>query len=332
MNAKNKKFLTEKFHAYQEERLSEPEKKVIDEWFDSKMEKIKEETFVSDSTTAKIHNDLFVNISQAIRLNPARKSWYNSGWLKVACTLLVLSGLYFLTLPPKQTNKAVPAAAWTIYSTPKGKVKKITLSDGTHVWLNAETKIRISADFGTLGIRKLQLDYGEAFFKVKHDNSRPFSISTGAFVTTVLGTSFNIRSYPELDSYKVAVATGKVKVDYHEGSKSIALSTGLVKGQVLTYNLRTQKPSIVSGNVNDLSDWKSNRSLYFDNLTLAQIGAELSRQYDMEVKITGKTKTDQTYTMELAHKDLQVVLRQIVLKTGISYQLNSKVLTLNPPL
>lgn len=335
MKAKEKQFLTEKFNDYQNGQLSGPEKKIIDEWFDSRMEN-PTETSDHNLKTAKLQEELFTNIKRAIRHDQSKKGWRSSLWIKVACMLLILSGLSFFVLrSPKilrddQENQAIPQITWQSYKTSKAEVKKITLPDGTKIWMNAGTQIRLSSDFGRKGFRKLKLDYGEAFFQVKRDALRPFSIATQDFVTTVLGTSFNIKTYPELKTYKVAVATGKVKVDYHKNGKQITLSSGLVKDQVLTCNLETKKTAVTHQDVRYLSQWKTNRALYFENLTLAQIGAELSRQYDIEVQISGRPDTEQTYTLRLQHQDIQTVLRQLVLKTGISYQLSNKVLTLNP--
>lgn len=332
MNAREKQFLTKKFSDYQNGELSDPEKKIIDDWFDAKMEDAEAGVNYNNLKAAKLQQELFANIRQTIRHDQTKINWFKKGWLQVACTLLIVSGLSFFLLTSPNENKPGPQMTWQSYSTSKAEVKKVVLPDGTTIWMNAETRIRLSSDFGTSGSRKLQMDYGEAFFQVKRDTLKPFSITTRNFVTTVLGTSFNIKSYPELKSYQVAVASGKVKVDYHSNGNITALSSGLIKDQVLTYNHDTQKASVLFQNAAHLSAWKSDRSLYFENLTLEQIGAELSRHYNIEVKISGPQKAGQTYTMQLEHQEIQTVLRQIVLKTGISYQLNHKVLTLNPEL
>jgi len=330
MKAKEQQFLTEKFNDYQNGLLSDPERKIIEEWFDAKMGNDAIDSNPNNLRAARLRQELFANIRQAIPHDRVKKNWYKHGWFQVACTLLILSGLSFFALTSPEKDEARPQVVWQSYSTSKGEVKKILLPDGTTIWMNAGTKIRLGSDFGASNSRKLQMDYGEAFFQVKRDTLKPFSITTQNFVTTVLGTSFNIKSYPELKSYKVGVATGKVKVDYHKDGKIIVLSSGLVRDQVLTYSHDTQKASIVLRDVAHLTEWKSNRSLHFENLTLAQIGAELSRQYNIEVKISGPSNTGQTYTLQLEHQEIQTVLRQIVLKTGISYQLTNKVLTLNP--
>ena len=133
-----------------------------------------------------------------------------------------------------------------------------------------------------------------------------------------------------MKAYKITVATGKVKVSHLENGKIEILSSGLVRDQVLTYDLHKKETRVTNQDASLVSNWKRNRSLYFDNLTLSQIGAELSRQYNIPVKITGTEKREKTYTMQFQHHDLRIVLQQLVLKTGINYQLTDKMLILNP--
>jgi len=332
MKAKEKQFLTEKFNGYQNGQLSDAEKKIIDDWFDAKMDELSLAANHTPITVAKLEQQLFANIKQAIHQDRLKKNWSKNGWLQMACTVMILCGLSFFILSDQLKNKTEAPTTWQSYSTLKAEVKKMVLPDGTIIWMNAETKIRLSPDFGTSNSRKLHLDYGEAYFEVKRDTLKPFSITTQQFVTTVLGTSFNIKSYPELKSYQVAVATGKVKVDCHTAGKTIQLSSGLLKDQVLTYNLDTKKTGIMLQDVAHLIEWKSKRSLNFENLTLAQIAAELSRQYNIKVQISGTQQSGKTYHLQLEHQPLQRLLKQIVLKTGISYQLSNQVLILNTDL
>ncbi len=329
MRSRKQKLLSKKLHDYQNGKLSLPERTVIDKWFDGKLIDAHREAHESNIQDEGRANELFAAIKQAIEPEQKR-SWRSTTWLKVACTILVLSGLTLLYNKQQSNETAKNQITWQTYSTAKGEVKKITLPDGTLIWMNAATQIRVNTDFKTSKARKLQMDFGEAFFQVQRDTLRPFSISTGHLLTTVLGTSFNIKSYPELKSYKVAVATGKVKVTYEDGNRRSVLSSGLVKDQILNFNLLTQKTKIKLQNVSEVTQWKSNRSLFFDELTLDQIAAELARQYNIVVKVSGLKKQTRTYTMQLDYQDLNATLQQIVLRTGISYQLANKVLTLKP--
>jgi transmembrane sensor len=327
MRSPKQKFLSKKFKAYQNGHLPVHEKEIIDNWFDGKLAEAYTDPQETDPKDHLQAEELFEAIKQ--KIGPKRKiSWYTNNWLRVACTLLVLTGLAML-FSRQQPQDHQLQITWQTFRTAKGEVKKITLADGSMIWMNAETRIRVNANFSTASTRQLKMDVGEAFFQVHRDTLRPFSIATGNIVTTVLGTSFNIKSYPELKTYKVAVASGKVKVAYTNGAKHNTLSKGLTKNQVLSYHHDTQKSDIKIQDVHNISQWRSNRNLFFDELNMAQIAAELSRQYNITVNVIGRQHADQTYTMQLEYQDISKVLQQIVLKTGITYQLSNKVLTLN---
>jgi len=218
-----------------------------------------------------------------------------------------------------------------VFHTADGKMEKITLNDGTEIWMNAGTTLRVSANFGKAAFRKVYLDHGEAFFQVKRDTLHPFKIATKNMLTTVLGTSFNIKAYPETNIYQVAVKTGKVKVAQFLDNKWKALSAGLIKGEVLTYHNTSGKTAIGVRNADLISTWKINRTIYADDLTLRQIAAELSRQYAIKVKVSSIGNQTRKYSLTMPHQDLKIVLQQLALATGMNYQLTNSQLIINPP-
>lgn len=85
---------------------------------------------------------------------------------------------------------------------------EIRLSDGTRIRMAPETKLRIASDFG-IERRDVYLE-GEAFFEVKHDARRPFTVFAGSASAHDLGTDFAVRSYPDDHVVQVAVRAGSV--------------------------------------------------------------------------------------------------------------------------
>lgn len=326
MKARKDKYLVDKFSQYQDGTLNNAEKEIIDEWFDTKLDHTTAADPKDRFKTERLKHELFNNIRQVIQKNDQRRYWLTGSWLKAAALVFIISAAALFTFRKNKTQQIV----YQSFSTVNGKTKKIILPDGTEIWMNASTTIRIANNFNSSKFRKVYLDHGQAFFHVKRDTLRPFSIKTEKFITTVLGTSFDIKSYPELHSYQVAVTSGKVKVDYFNHGKSSSLNKGLIKDQVLTYNLKTEKAMVSNQNVNLISHWKTDRALYLNNLNLVQIGAELARQFNLSVEVTHAEKAKNTYTLYIGHQPIQHVLQNIALETGMNYQLTTHHLILNP--
>lgn len=95
-------------------------------------------------------------------------------------------------------NDNIPCNTLT---TPRGREYLLTLSDGTRVWLNTESQLRYPVQF--TGERRTVYLVGEAYFDVHPDASHPFTVISGPAEVTVLGTSFNLRAYPEEDCHDI---------------------------------------------------------------------------------------------------------------------------------
>ena len=92
----------------------------------------------------------------------------------------------------------------------KGARSRIVLPDGTQVWLNSDSKLQYEGSFNDT-IREVMLD-GEAYFDVVKDIRRPFIVHTSAIDIRVLGTSFNVKSYPQEETIETTLIRGLVEV------------------------------------------------------------------------------------------------------------------------
>lgn len=111
-----------------------------------------------------------------------------------------------------------------VVSTRNGSKTMITLPDGTQVWLNADSKITYPNNFQQAGSREITLA-GEAFFDVKHDAGRPFIIHTRYLNIKDIGTSFNIKAYPDDSLSEASLISGAIEVSLRsEPGKSLILS------------------------------------------------------------------------------------------------------------
>ena len=124
-----------------------------------------------------------------------------------AVIALLVGGTYFFTLNIQKSD-IVDLAQNKIY-VPAGQRANILLSDGTEVWINANTTIIYPSVFSG-SERNIKLS-GEAFFKVAHNEKKPFIVSTDNLDVKVLGTTFDVSAYKESGQTSVSLWKGRLK-------------------------------------------------------------------------------------------------------------------------
>jgi ferric-dicitrate binding protein FerR (iron transport regulator) len=163
---------------------------------------------------------------------------------------------------------------YNILKTPKGGEYMITLSDGTKVHLNAESELRHPEIF--LGKERKVYLKGEAYFEVSRDVSRPFIVDVNGIITKVLGTTFNIKAYPEDKMVITTLVDGKVNVT------NLKDSIILNPGQQSTVKDLNTKIKVQEVNIENFTAWHIGRFIY-DNQPLDKILTDLSRWYDFNL-------------------------------------------------
>jgi ferric-dicitrate binding protein FerR (iron transport regulator) len=101
------------------------------------------------------------------------------------------------------------ATVYNTIATPRGGRFRITLSDGSRVWLNAASSLRFPVAFPT-GSREVEVK-GQAYFEVARDKSRPFRVRAGDAEVEVLGTHFDIMAYPDESELLTTLVEGSVR-------------------------------------------------------------------------------------------------------------------------
>lgn len=157
---------------------------------------------------------------------------------------------------------------------PRGGEFCLTLSDGTRVWLNSATSIQYPVAFGTKERRVFV--QGEAYFEVAKDAKKPFIVQFMSSAVTVLGTSFNVRAYPDEGHSLTTLAEGSVCIT--GGDNTISMKPG---EQVETDALSGDMVKRVV-EVRDFTSWKDGRFV-FVRRPLEEIMRTLERWYDIRV-------------------------------------------------
>ncbi|MBD1366808.1 FecR family protein [Mucilaginibacter sp. ZT4R22] len=129
-----------------------------------------------------------------------------------AAIVLVAAGLYLLNIFVFSANDSpeISTAGWQQKVTAKGAKSILTLSDGTRITLNSQSTLKYPANFSG-DTREVTLS-GEAYFDVKKDKEHPFIIHTDKMNVRVLGTTFNVRSYPRDTVSETTLINGAIEV------------------------------------------------------------------------------------------------------------------------
>lgn len=164
-----------------------------------------------------------------------------------------------------------------------GQKKELILPDSSHIWLNAGSSVDYPAAFAP-SERTVSL-HGEAFFEVRPDASRPFVIRTGALHTRVVGTSFNIKAYPEDSSIVVSVVTGKVNVGNVSSKTSVDLSPDEQAVYQKSDNRLVSQPYPGAAG---LAAWREGK-LQFRNKPLREVVRTLERRYGVRISLDARS-------------------------------------------
>jgi transmembrane sensor len=203
----------------------------------------------------------------------------------------------FLQNKPGERNSLV------VSEVPAGQKKTLKLADGTKITLNAGSKISYPEQFPG-DKREVWLE-GEAFFEVARDTARPFTVRAGEVNTRVLGTSFNIRAYPDEQNIQVAVASGKVKVSQNNTNEKF-----LLPGKAVDYSIEKQLFKVFEFDRQEVFAWKEG-TLYFKDASYQEVKIALERWYGVAVYETGEAKEAWQYSGSFQQESLENVLRSI---------------------
>ena len=248
------------------------------------------------------------NPVKVISLNQNRNilkfSTQNFRKIAAAITILVVSSflLYFYLSKPSEI--IVTAQASTI---------ELVLPDGSAISLHAGSQIAYPEKFVS-NTRTVELK-GQAYFKVAHDKTKPFIVSSGEARVEVLGTQFNVNTKATAGNMEVVLTSGKVSVYFRTNPyENVLLSPG-EKAELIANQKHISKTENTDPNY---MAWKT-RVLVFENETLTNVINALQNVYQSPIELTGKQLADYRVTATFNDQSLQSVLE--VLKETLDLQI-----------
>lgn len=181
-----------------------------------------------------------------------------------------------------QTANAKEGPQYNTLSTPVGRQFKVTLPDGTTVWLNAQSSVKFPTYF-TGDDRTVEVS-GEVYMDVAQDAKHPFKVNIlradkSIGTVEVLGTHFNINAYPDESACKVTLVQGAVMV-----SAGAAAGKTLLKPDQQAAISENQHISVQYANTESVTAWK-NGYFDFENNDLTMLARQLTRWYGVDTKV-----------------------------------------------
>lgn len=204
-------------------------------------------------------------------------------WIEIAAIwtiplLMFCSSVYMYWGSDEPLPTSSFEEAYLQYYAPIGSSKQIILPDSSRVWLNAGSTLLCPSSFSA-SERKVHL-IGEGFFDVKKDNAHPFIVNTQFLKMQVLGTSFNVSSYPEDPNVTTTLETGALKINIQNDTVSYLLHPD----SQLVYNHSSNTIKQMAVRAADYSEWR-NGGLFLDSFDFYDAMKIIGRTYGKQIHI-----------------------------------------------
>lgn len=203
-------------------------------------------------------------------------------------------------------------------STIFGTRSKIQLPDGTTVHLNSGSKLVFPTEFCG-DTRKVEL-VGEAFFDVRPDPNKPFIVKTKAINIRVLGTSFNLKAYPESNETSTTLVHGKVVMETESAGVSKQVAELLPSDRAVylkdSQSIRLTKEE----DLDKFIAWKDGKLVFFDD-PISEVAEKLGIWYNVDVKIGSTSLMKYRFTATFTDEPIEQVLELLSKSSPIKYKI-----------
>jgi ferric-dicitrate binding protein FerR (iron transport regulator) len=264
--------------------------------------------------------------------------------LRYAAVLVIGIGLTWFFTTQYKPKPGIPTSEFYKVIVAYGSKSTIELPDGSVVSLNSGSSLKYPGSFASDN-RTVILD-GEAFFDVKKNTSCPFLVKTKDITVRVLGTKFNVKSYPDENLTETTLVTGKVEIIRNQaGTKATNVEEPLVlapnqkavfyrESNLLSVNSTTRHVEESDEKAEDLkvfvqneikteniTSWKNN-ILVFNSEPFADIVKKLERWYDVEVNLKYTKLNPVVFSGKFDKESVEEVLHALSLIEPFKYEVN----------
>lgn len=301
---------------YFEGRISRTDEKILFEYIHQNQahrlefrgwEKEWWQTATSDKKVEKEWNRIQCKMRTQEAITPMLPLSKRSFWKKVVTIAAVMVFTVGATIGVWQIISSLQRETYFMCEAPLGEKSKIILSDGTIVWLNAGSTLTYSNKFNSQN-RKVELE-GEGYFEVAKKNGAEFRVHTHAYDVVVKGTKFNVSAYGDDNYVSTTLLEGSVALNY-QGKQIVMLP-----GEAVRFDVESAKFTRSRVNAVQSRAWAENR-IEFDDITLEELAAKLSRQYDITIHVESEEVGTKKFRVSLRNREtigeVMTALQQII--------------------
>jgi ferric-dicitrate binding protein FerR (iron transport regulator) len=200
-------------------------------------------------------------------------------------------------------------------------ITKVTLPDGSNVWLDHNSSLKYPAMFNG-NTRSVELR-GEGYFEVVHNSKIPFIVKAGEIQIKALGTAFNIMAYPDEDKIETSLINGRVELQRTEtNGEVIPLLTMKPTDQAI---FQKSNNEISTRTINDdrYYSWKEGK-LVFNKEPIDEVVKKLGRWFNVDIQVKDPELLELTYTGTFVNETLPQVMELITLVSPVSYSISNR--------
>jgi ferric-dicitrate binding protein FerR (iron transport regulator) len=201
-------------------------------------------------------------------------------------------------------------------------ITKVTLPDGSNVWLNHSSSIRYPAVFLNNN-RNVELK-GEGYFEVTANPDKPFIVTAGEIQIMAVGTAFNVMAYPDEPKIETSLISGYVELRQKK-SDGKTISLAKMKPTDLAV-FQKNNSEITTRTIKDdrYFAWKDGR-LVLENEPIREVVKKLSRWFNIEIEVNDPRLLELTYTGTFVDESLPQVLELISMVSPVSYSISDRI-------
>lgn len=256
--------------------------------------------------------------TEATRVIPVR-------WGRVAAAvflaLLIAGGIWWKQRPSGEE--------YAVVST-KDQLTKVLLPDSSVVWVKPGSTLRYERDLNG-DTRNVYLN-GEAFFDVSHDASKPFIVHTTDLKIRVLGTTFNVKSYPSDKTVEATLVRGKVMVEKNQAPEPAPVILAPNQRAVYSREAGTVTVSLV-GDVREIRALdlaaREQQSMVFEAVPFKEVLSRLESRFQVKIHIDNRQGLSCLFTADFEKESLGEILDLIALSHNVAYHIKGNEVFIN---